>query len=117
MKRLAPHAAILICNMYVVFYAIDRVNTAMNFIDNPLTKGLLLILCVDGIYCWRQLTKPAPRKTAKADHASSVQPAPVRKPVPELENAASVEVPFSRKAARLARQRAEAERAGKGAAS
>ena len=73
---------------------------------------------VRGLYCWRKLTKPAPRKAAKAakaDPVSSVQPAPVGKPMPAAENAVSGEVPFSRKAARLARQRAEAERAGKGA--
>ena len=39
-----PHLVILICNMYIVFFLIDRVNPAMNFIDNGLTKGLLLIL-------------------------------------------------------------------------
>ena len=44
-ERLLPHAAILIGNMYVVFFLIDRVNPAMNFIDNGLTKGLLLVLC------------------------------------------------------------------------
>lgn len=46
MERLLPHAAILICNMYVVLFLIDRVNPAMNFIDNGLTKGLLAALCV-----------------------------------------------------------------------
>lgn len=46
LERLLPHAAILICNMYVVFFLIDRVNPAMNFIDNRLTKGLLLVMCV-----------------------------------------------------------------------
>ena len=40
-KRMLPHVAILICNMYIVFFLIDRVNPAMNFIDNRLTKGLL----------------------------------------------------------------------------
>lgn len=44
-ERLLPHAVILIGNMYVVFFLIDRVNPAMNFIDNGLTKGLLLLLC------------------------------------------------------------------------
>ena len=49
LRRILPHLAILICNMYVVFFLIDRVNTAMNFIDNGLTKGLILILSVAGI--------------------------------------------------------------------
>lgn len=57
LRRLLPHAAILICNMYVVFYLIDRVNTAMNFIDNGLTKGLLLALCVIAFVNCRMLLR------------------------------------------------------------
>lgn len=41
-----PHGAILIANMYIVFFLIDRVNTAMCFIDNDITKGLLVIMCL-----------------------------------------------------------------------
>ena len=44
LKKLAPHAAILIGNMYYVFWGIDRVNKAMNFIDNGYTKVLLALL-------------------------------------------------------------------------
>ncbi len=68
LRRLLPHAAILICNMYIVFFLIDRVNTAMNFIDNRLTKGLLLALCVISWFNCRTLLRlanrpqqPAPR--------------------------------------------------------
>ncbi|MBR1566199.1 MAG: hypothetical protein IJ649_05495, partial [Oscillospiraceae bacterium] len=60
LERMLPHAAILICNMYIVFFLIDRVNQAMNFIDNGLTKGLLLILCAIAFYNARCLLKPAP---------------------------------------------------------
>ena len=56
-KGLLPHAAILICNMYIVFYLIDRVNKAMNFIDNGLTKGLLLVLCLIALYNARRLSR------------------------------------------------------------
>jgi len=45
-RALLQHLVILICNMYIVFFLIDCVNPAMNFIDNGLTKGLLLILCL-----------------------------------------------------------------------
>lgn len=45
-KKLSPHGAILIANMFFVFYGIDRVNTAMNFINNGYTKALMLILCI-----------------------------------------------------------------------
>lgn len=44
LRKLAPHAAILIGNMYYVFWGIDRVNKTMNFIDNEYTKPLLLLL-------------------------------------------------------------------------
>lgn len=54
MKRIfgkLPHCAILIGNMYYVFFGIDRVNTAMAFIDNNITKGLLAIMCAMSIAC------------------------------------------------------------------
>lgn len=44
LRMLSPHAAVLIGNMYYVFWGIDRVNKAMNFIDNEYTKLLLLLL-------------------------------------------------------------------------
>lgn len=44
--EMLPHGAILIANMYIVFFLIDRVNTAMCFIDNDITKGLLVIMCL-----------------------------------------------------------------------
>ena len=44
LTRFAPHAVILIGNMYYVFWGIDRVNNSMNFIDNPYTKFLLLVM-------------------------------------------------------------------------
>ena len=85
-KGLLPHAAILICNMYVVFYLIDRVNKAMNFIDNGLTKGLLLILCVITLVNVRELTRHAPkRKPARGGDAprprsANEKPAPRHAP-------------------------------------
>lgn len=72
-RRMLPHLVILICNMYIVFFLIDRVNTAMNFIDNNLTKGLLLILCAAGIsnalYLMRM--ERAPRRETAAHRISS----------------------------------------------
>lgn len=43
-RKLAPHGAILIANMYFILFGIDRVNTAMNFINNGYTKGLLVVM-------------------------------------------------------------------------
>ena len=42
LRRILPHISILLSNMYIVFFLIDRVNRAMAFIDNDLTKWLLL---------------------------------------------------------------------------
>ena len=87
--RLLPHAVILICNMYVVFYLIDRVNPAMNFIDNGLTKGLLTAMCAIALVNARALlarsasagsgrrsargtgydARPQPRPQARAGYA------------------------------------------------
>ena len=49
LRKLLPHAAIIISLMYFVFFGIDRVNSAMAFIDNDITKALLLALCVISI--------------------------------------------------------------------
>ena len=46
LRRLLPHAAIILCAMYFVFFFIDRVNSAMSFINNGITKRLLVALCV-----------------------------------------------------------------------
>lgn len=49
MRKLLPHVTIVMCLMYVVFFGIDRVNSAMAFIDNEITKWLLLVLCLFSI--------------------------------------------------------------------
>lgn len=42
--KILPHCAIVISGMYIVFFLIDRVNQPMAFINNDITKALLLIL-------------------------------------------------------------------------
>ena len=49
-RKLTPHAAIILSAMYFVFFFIDRVNRSMNFINNAITKALLFILCVLAIF-------------------------------------------------------------------
>lgn len=49
LKKLLPHAAILLSNMMIVFFVLDRFNTAMGFIDNEITKWLILALSVISI--------------------------------------------------------------------
>ena len=73
-REMLPHGAILIANMFIVFFLIDRVNTAMNFIDNGLTKGLLLAM--GGIVlCDRLLPGPRTRRTSKVKQAPAKVPA------------------------------------------
>lgn len=45
MKKLLAHADVILSGMILVLLCIDRVNTAMQFIDNHITKGLLFVLC------------------------------------------------------------------------
>lgn len=50
LRKILPHAAIILSMMYFVFFCIDRVNSAMAFINNNITKWLLVILGVISIY-------------------------------------------------------------------
>ena len=50
LRKILPHAAIILSMMYFVFFCIDRVNSAMAFINNDITKWLLVILGVISIY-------------------------------------------------------------------
>ena len=49
-NTLTLNASVIISLMYLVFFGIDRVNTAMEFINNDITKWLLVILAVITIY-------------------------------------------------------------------
>ena len=49
LRKLLPHVAIIITMMYFVFYFIVRVNPAMAFINNDITKNLLFALGVIAI--------------------------------------------------------------------
>lgn len=68
LRAMMPHAAILIANMYIVFFLIDRVNTAMNFIDNGLTKGLLLAM---SLIVLADVLLPRPRRRDRAKRAAT----------------------------------------------
>jgi hypothetical protein len=47
--RLMPHVSIIISGMLIVFFCIDRENSAMGFMENDVTKMLILILSVTSI--------------------------------------------------------------------
>lgn len=66
-RAMLPHAAIVLADAFIVFFGIDRVNTAMNFIDHELTKGLLCVMSVIAIADWliaRRRVKHAQQKRA-----------------------------------------------------
>jgi len=48
-RKILAHLIIIVSGMFVVFYFIDRVNEAMAFIDNDISKALLLVLSMLGI--------------------------------------------------------------------
>lgn len=45
-RDILPHAAIVLSCMMIVFFILDKFNDAMAFINNDITKTLLLILAV-----------------------------------------------------------------------
>ena len=49
MKKLLAHLNIVLAGMILTLLCIDRVNTAMRFIDNDITKGILFALCAVSI--------------------------------------------------------------------
>jgi hypothetical protein len=46
LHKLLSHLNIILGGMFIVFFCIDQVNTAMGFIDNDISKWLLLIMSV-----------------------------------------------------------------------
>ena len=46
LRKILPHAAIVISVMYFIFFVIDKVNEPMAFVNNGITKALLLVMCV-----------------------------------------------------------------------
>lgn len=73
LRKILPHAAIVISGMYLVFFLIDRVNSAMAFINNEITKRLLLVLCaisvVNAIYLIRDDRRRVRQQQARAEAA------------------------------------------------
>lgn len=69
MKNIASHAAIILSLFYAVLFVIDRINHSMMFIDNEITKGLLLLLVlvsvINSCVLISQERKQARRKAKK----------------------------------------------------
>ncbi|MDD3243735.1 MAG: hypothetical protein PHD32_08440 [Eubacteriales bacterium] len=49
LRKIIPHATIILATMMLVFFCIDRVNTAMAFINNDITKWLLCLFSICAI--------------------------------------------------------------------
>ena len=76
MKNVLPHLSIVLSGMLIVLLAIDRVNSAMVFIDHRITKGLMWILCIASIINGAQLlARPskANRRSAKKANTPSAK--------------------------------------------
>lgn len=77
MKKILNHSAIILSLFYLTLFVIDKINSAMQFIENDITKALILVLAavstVNAIFAIsadrkkrkRQLAKEAAKKKAK----------------------------------------------------
>lgn len=70
-----PHAAILLANTVFVLDVIDQINPSMNFIDNYLTKGLLIAMSALALILWRGEVARQSRLRAKSKKARKAGPA------------------------------------------
>ena len=85
LRKILPHAAIIMSVMYFVFFFIDKVNSAMAFINNDMTKMLLFILCLITIVNAvliiaddRTRTRAIQRRRHMQQRAAAAQRAPQR---------------------------------------
>ncbi|MGI6316316.1 MAG: hypothetical protein ACOX17_06560 [Christensenellales bacterium] len=49
MKKLIPHITIILALMFTVFFIIDMVNSAMNFVGNDISNVLRLLFCASAV--------------------------------------------------------------------
>ena len=48
-RILSGHLTVILSLVFTVFLMLDQFNPMMNFVDNPISRGLLGALCVSGI--------------------------------------------------------------------
>ena len=77
MKKILNHSAVILSLFYLTLFVIDKINSAMQFIENDITKVLILVLAavstVNAIFAIsadrkkrkKQLAKEAAKKKAK----------------------------------------------------
>jgi hypothetical protein len=49
MAKILPHISIILSGMLIVFFVIDRFNSAMGFLDNDGAKVLIFVLSITSI--------------------------------------------------------------------
>ena len=56
--KITHHLTVILGIMFLVFLVLDQFNPMMNFMDNPISRGLLAAFCLTGItrsiLCWRE---------------------------------------------------------------
>ncbi|MEG1525306.1 MAG: hypothetical protein RRZ24_09950 [Clostridia bacterium] len=73
------HANIILSSLFIVFFCIDRVNPAMNFLGCAMSKWLLLVfaLCAllcgvrTAVYLYRKNVRAAEREYRHAQHGKA----------------------------------------------
>ena len=71
-RPMLPHAGILLGNVMVVLFTLEQINPTMNFIDNGLTKGLLVLMTLAAALIWRERRRAKARKARKRDATRSM---------------------------------------------
>lgn len=51
LEKLLPHFLIVLAGMFLTFFIIDKYNNAMEFINNDISKALILVWCVISFIC------------------------------------------------------------------
>ena len=56
-RKILPHVTMILATMFLLFVVLDAYNPMMEFLNNDISKGLLIALCVSalgsGIMLWR----------------------------------------------------------------
>ena len=80
-KKLLPHAAIVMAGMLIVFFVIDRVNKPMGFMTNEFHKRLTFALALLSIYFAVQLIA-LQRRAERAEYLRRLREAQRRQAAP-----------------------------------
>ena len=58
LRLVLSHLCVILSLMFVVFLVLDQFNPMMNFVDNSISRWLLLALCLSAIgqsfLCWAE---------------------------------------------------------------